>query len=144
MTVIVTPAVQDDAKLAAQIVVAIRRLTLRTPSGKRRRSSQVICWPKLGSGIPAKKLSRNSLNWRAAFISAVPKPSLPLRSDVRISNSIRMRTLRRNRGTGINAETAAILASLCLQHGVAPETIKHSVNGPIAVALDHFTRIGAL
>jgi hypothetical protein len=41
----------------------------------------------------------------------------------------------------LNAETAAILASLCLQHGVDAETIRHSVNGPIAVALDHFTKI---
>jgi hypothetical protein len=40
----------------------------------------------------------------------------------------------------LNAETAAILASLCLQHGVDAETIRHSVNGPISVALDHFTR----
>ena|ERR1035437_67210 len=41
----------------------------------------------------------------------------------------------------LNAETAAILASLCLQHGVDAETIKHSVNGPIAVALDSFTKV---
>ena len=38
----------------------------------------------------------------------------------------------------LNAETAAILASLCLQHGVDVETIMHSVNGPIAVALRLF------
>ena len=43
-----------------------------------------------------------------------------------------------------NAETAAILASLCLQHGVTVETIRHSVNGPIAVALDHFTKVEVL
>lgn len=42
----------------------------------------------------------------------------------------------------LNAETAAILASLGLQHD--PETIRHSVNGPIAVALDHFTKIEVL
>jgi len=41
----------------------------------------------------------------------------------------------------LNAETAAILASLCLQHGVHAETIRHSVNGPIAIALDHFVKI---
>jgi ribonucleoside-diphosphate reductase alpha chain len=35
-----------------------------------------------------------------------------------------------------NAETAAILVSLLLQHGVATDTIRHSINGPIAVALD--------
>jgi ribonucleoside-diphosphate reductase alpha chain len=34
-----------------------------------------------------------------------------------------------------NADTAAILASLLLQHGVAPAAIRHSVSGPIAVAL---------
>lgn len=44
----------------------------------------------------------------------------------------------------VNAETAAILASLCLQHGVDAETIRHSVNGPIAVALDHFAKIEVL
>jgi hypothetical protein len=44
----------------------------------------------------------------------------------------------------LNAETAAILASLCLQHGVDAETIMHSVNGPIAVALDHFTKVEVL
>ena len=43
-----------------------------------------------------------------------------------------------------NAETAAILVSLALQHGVDPETIRHSVNGPIAVALDHFMKVQAL
>jgi ribonucleoside-diphosphate reductase alpha chain len=35
-----------------------------------------------------------------------------------------------------NAETAAILVSLLLQHGVAPETIRHSTTGPIAIALE--------
>jgi hypothetical protein len=44
----------------------------------------------------------------------------------------------------LHAETAAILASLCLQHGVDAETIKHAVNGPIAVALDHFTKVAVL
>ena len=44
----------------------------------------------------------------------------------------------------LNAETAAILVSLCLQHGVDARTIRHSVNGPIAVALDHFIKIGVL
>jgi hypothetical protein len=36
----------------------------------------------------------------------------------------------------INAEAAAILTSLCLQHGVPAETIRHAVNGPVAAALD--------
>jgi ribonucleoside-diphosphate reductase alpha chain len=44
----------------------------------------------------------------------------------------------------LNAETAAILASLCLQHGVDADTIMHSVNGPIAVALAHFTTVEVL
>ena len=44
----------------------------------------------------------------------------------------------------VNAETAAILASLCLQHGVDAQTIRHSINGPIAVALDHFSKVGML
>lgn len=44
----------------------------------------------------------------------------------------------------LNAETAAILASLCLQHGVDAKTIRHSVNGPIAVALDYFTAVEVL
>jgi ribonucleoside-diphosphate reductase alpha chain len=38
-----------------------------------------------------------------------------------------------------NADTAAILASLLLQHGVPPETIRHSVTGPIAIALSEFS-----
>jgi hypothetical protein len=37
-----------------------------------------------------------------------------------------------------NADTAAILASLLLQHGVKPEVILHSITGPIAVALQKF------
>jgi hypothetical protein len=37
-----------------------------------------------------------------------------------------------------NADNAAILTSLLLQHGVAPETIRHSVTGPIAIALAEF------
>jgi hypothetical protein len=35
-----------------------------------------------------------------------------------------------------HAETSAILVSLLLQHGVNVETIRHSISGPIAVALD--------
>jgi hypothetical protein len=37
-----------------------------------------------------------------------------------------------------NADNAAILASLLLQHGVTPEAIRHSVTGPIALALAKF------
>lgn len=37
-----------------------------------------------------------------------------------------------------NADTAAILTSLLLQYGVDPEVIRHSVTGPIAVALQTF------
>lgn len=39
----------------------------------------------------------------------------------------------------LNADNAAILTSLLLQHGVNPEVIRHSVAGPIAVALAEFT-----
>jgi hypothetical protein len=35
-----------------------------------------------------------------------------------------------------SAETSAILASFCLQHGVPAETLIHAVKGPIAVALE--------
>jgi ribonucleoside-diphosphate reductase alpha chain len=38
-----------------------------------------------------------------------------------------------------NANNAAILTSLLLQHGVPPETIRHSVSGPIAIALAKFS-----
>jgi hypothetical protein len=38
-----------------------------------------------------------------------------------------------------NAQTAAILSSLLLQHGVAAEVIRHSVTGPIAIALAKFS-----
>ena len=41
-------------------------------------------------------------------------------------------------------QTEAILASLCLQHGVDAKTILHSVNGPIAVALAHFEKVEVL
>jgi hypothetical protein len=34
-----------------------------------------------------------------------------------------------------NADTAAILTSLLLQHGVSPGAIRHSAGGPISVAL---------
>ena len=34
-----------------------------------------------------------------------------------------------------HAETSAVLVSLLLQHGVTPEVIRHSIAGPIAVAL---------
>jgi hypothetical protein len=34
-----------------------------------------------------------------------------------------------------HASTAAILASLLLQHHVAAETIEHSISGPLATAL---------
>jgi hypothetical protein len=37
-----------------------------------------------------------------------------------------------------NADTAAILASLLLQHGVGPEVIVRSITGPIAIALQLF------
>ena len=37
-----------------------------------------------------------------------------------------------------NAENAAILTSLLLQHGVNPEVIRHSVTGAIALALAKF------
>jgi hypothetical protein len=39
------------------------------------------------------------------------------------------------------AECAAILTSLALQHGVPPETIRHAVSGPVAIALDHFIKV---
>jgi hypothetical protein len=37
-----------------------------------------------------------------------------------------------------NADTAAILTSLLLQHGVSPDVILHSISGPIAIALQKF------
>ena len=38
-----------------------------------------------------------------------------------------------------NAKNAAILASLLLQHGVSPDAIRHSVTGPVALALAKFS-----
>jgi len=38
-----------------------------------------------------------------------------------------------------NADNVAILVSLLLQHNVPPETIRHSVTGPIAIALSEFS-----
>jgi hypothetical protein len=43
-----------------------------------------------------------------------------------------------------NANTAAILTSLLLQHGVSPDAIRHSASGPVAIAIDHFTKVGVL
>jgi hypothetical protein len=37
-----------------------------------------------------------------------------------------------------NADNAAILVSLALQHGVDPEVIRRSVTGPVAIALSKF------
>jgi hypothetical protein len=34
------------------------------------------------------------------------------------------------------ADDAGVLVSLLLQHRVAPSTIRHSISGPIALALD--------
>ena len=39
------------------------------------------------------------------------------------------------------ASTAAILVSLLLQHGVDAETIKHSIGGPVSVAIGHFSGV---
>ena len=39
-----------------------------------------------------------------------------------------------------NADTAAVLTSLLLQHGVAPEVIGHSITGPISIALAEFSK----
>lgn len=36
----------------------------------------------------------------------------------------------------LHADNAAILASLCLQFGVDVEVVRHSISGPIAIALD--------
>jgi ribonucleoside-diphosphate reductase alpha chain len=38
-----------------------------------------------------------------------------------------------------NADNAAMLASLLLQYGVSPETIRLSVSGPVALALAKFS-----
>jgi hypothetical protein len=38
-----------------------------------------------------------------------------------------------------NANNQAILTSICLQHGVNPEVIRHAVTGPIAIALAKFS-----
>jgi hypothetical protein len=40
-----------------------------------------------------------------------------------------------NSGLAVHVNDSAVLASLLLQHGVSPETIQHSVSGPIATAL---------
>jgi hypothetical protein len=43
-----------------------------------------------------------------------------------------------------NANTTAILTSLLLQHGVSPDAVRHSIAGPLAIALDHFAKIEVL
>ena len=39
-----------------------------------------------------------------------------------------------------HASTSAILVSLLLQHGVSVDVVRHSISGPIAVALDILAR----
>src|SRR5260370_35181233 len=39
-----------------------------------------------------------------------------------------------------NADNVAILTSLALQHGIAPNVIRHSAPGPIAIALAEFSK----
>ena len=41
----------------------------------------------------------------------------------------------------LNADTAAILARILLQHGVNTEVIRDSVAGPIAIALAEFAAV---
>jgi hypothetical protein len=41
-----------------------------------------------------------------------------------------------NAAIQMHADDGAVLASLLLQHGVEPRVIRHSINGPIAAALD--------
>jgi hypothetical protein len=52
---------------------------------------------------------------------------------------IEIQDIQARRLTRLFAISYATAATV--QHGVDPDTIKHSVNGPIAVALDHFTKI---
>jgi hypothetical protein len=42
-----------------------------------------------------------------------------------------------------HADAAAVMASVLLQYGIPVEIIKHSVSGPLAVALDYFSKIAA-
>jgi hypothetical protein len=42
-----------------------------------------------------------------------------------------------------NAKNAAIMVSLLLQYGVAPEVILHSISGPIALAIEKLSECGA-
>jgi hypothetical protein len=43
-----------------------------------------------------------------------------------------------------NADNAAILTSLLLQHGISAEVIRHSITGPVRIALDLFSKIEVL
>ena len=45
-------------------------------------------------------------------------------------------SVRINTALQQHAETSAILVSLLLQHGVDVEVIRHSISGPIAIALE--------
>ena len=44
----------------------------------------------------------------------------------------------------VHAQDSAVLTSLLLQHGVTAATIRHSIAGPIATALDLVTKAGAV
>jgi hypothetical protein len=43
-----------------------------------------------------------------------------------------------------HADAAAVMASVLLQYGIPVETIQHSVSGPLAVALDYFSKIAVV
>jgi ribonucleoside-diphosphate reductase alpha chain len=43
-----------------------------------------------------------------------------------------------------HADAVAVMASLLLQYGIPVETIKHSVGGPLAVALDYFSKMAVM
>ena len=43
---------------------------------------------------------------------------------------------RPDSGIKMHADDASVLVSLLLQNGVSPKAIRHSISGPISVALD--------
>jgi ribonucleoside-diphosphate reductase alpha chain len=85
--------------------------------------------------LPAR---RSSLAFSFEFESHRYRASASFFGDGRIAE-IFLDSGKPNTPLQLNAETAAILTSLLLQHGVDAEVIRHSVNGPIAIALDHFS-----
>jgi hypothetical protein len=77
---------------------------------------------------------RNSIGFAFEFEGQAYRASASHFDDGRLAE-IFLDTNKAGSAAQTNAQTAAILVSMLLQHGVDVDAIMHSVSGPIAVAL---------